>query len=134
MSRAFLCCCCCTHGNTLAPTTHTPHSTHTEAIGTGSPKQALKDIKDKAKGAIKGNSSLATPNSLATVADLNADVRGAADNYRDPAIATPQDKAGDKLEGGCAGWWWLCCGGVDCVFVCVCTMWAAAHQARRPGV
>jgi hypothetical protein len=30
---------------------------------------------------------------LGDLADLNADVRGDALNYRDPAIAVPQDKA-----------------------------------------
>lgn len=43
----------------------------------------------------------ALPNSLATLADLNADVRYEASDYRDPAIATPQDKVQDKLAGGC---------------------------------
>lgn len=89
-----------THAHTLSPT-HTTH--HTEAIGTGSPKQVVKDIKEKAKSVVKGSSAL--PNSLATLADLNADVRGAAESYRDPAIAVPQDKAQGKLEGACV-WGW----------------------------
>jgi hypothetical protein len=54
-------------------------------------KGAATDLKAKAKSVIKGNSAL--PNSTATVADLNADVRGLAENYRDPAGAIQQDKA-----------------------------------------
>ena len=82
---------------------HPPHPPtplkHTEAIGTGSPKTALKDLKDKAKGAIKGNSSAApATNTLATLADLNADVRDLASSYRDPAGALQQD----KTKGECA--------------------------------
>ncbi len=53
-------------------------------------KGAASDLKAKAKGALSGLSAL--PSDIATVADLNADVRGDAYNYRDPAIATPQDK------------------------------------------
>jgi hypothetical protein len=45
---------------------------------------------DKAKSAFKGISSL-PGQPLAELADLNADVRDAASDYRDPAIATPQD-------------------------------------------
>jgi hypothetical protein len=52
----------------------------------------------KAKAAIKDATS-ALPNTTATVADLNADVRNEASDYRDPAIATPQDKVQDKLAG-----------------------------------
>jgi hypothetical protein len=58
-------------------------------------KDAGSDLKAKVKSVIKGNS--AVPNSTATVADLNADVRGDALNYRDPAIAVPQDKATGRL-------------------------------------
>jgi hypothetical protein len=36
---------------------------------------------------------LASPAVLADVADLNADVRGLSENYRDPAGAIQQDKA-----------------------------------------
>ena len=63
-----------------------------------SAKDAATGLKDKAKAAIK-NATSALPNSTATVADLNADVRNEASDYRDPAIATPQDKAQDKLAG-----------------------------------
>jgi hypothetical protein len=38
---------------------------------------------------------------LGDLADLNADVRGDAMNYRDPAIATPQDKATGRAIRGC---------------------------------
>jgi hypothetical protein len=63
-----------------------------------SAKDAATGLKAKAKAAIKGATS-AVPNSTATVADLNADVRNEASDYRDPAIATPQDKVQDKLAG-----------------------------------
>jgi hypothetical protein len=42
---------------------------------------------------------------MAVVADLNADVRGDALNYRDPAIAVPQDKATGRLDR----WLLACC-------------------------
>ena len=48
---------------------------------------------------VKEATSALPNNSLATLADLNADVRNEADNYRDPAIAVPQDKVQDKLAG-----------------------------------
>ena len=54
-------------------------------------KGAASDLKAKAKEALSGLSAL--PKSLATVADQNADVRGLAQNYRDPAGAIQQDKA-----------------------------------------
>jgi hypothetical protein len=54
-------------------------------------KDAASDIKDKAKSVLKGNSALINP--TATLGDLNADVRGTADSYRDPAGAIQQDKA-----------------------------------------
>ena len=38
---------------------------------------------------------------LATVADLNADVRSDACTYRDPAVATPQDNVTGKGTGSC---------------------------------
>jgi hypothetical protein len=60
-------------------------------------KDAGSDLKAKVKSVIKGNS--AVPNTTATVADLNADVRGDALNYRDPAIAVPQDKATGRRDG-----------------------------------
>jgi len=37
------------------------------------------------------------PNSTATLADQNADVRGLSANYRDPAGAIQQDKAKGEL-------------------------------------
>jgi len=37
------------------------------------------------------------PNSIATLADQNADVRGLSANYRDPAGAIQQDKAKGEL-------------------------------------
>ncbi|WIA08457.1 hypothetical protein OEZ85_007894 [Tetradesmus obliquus] len=53
------------------------------------------------KGMFGKDSSSALPsNPLAALADLNADVRDAADSYRDPAIATPQDKVADSLSSG----------------------------------
>jgi hypothetical protein len=45
---------------------------------------------------IKGNSAL--PNSIATVADRNADVRGEAQDYRDPAAAVQQDTAAGECR------------------------------------
>jgi hypothetical protein len=64
-------------------------------------KDAANDLKNKATSVLKGNSAL--PNSMAVVADLNADVRGLGDSYRDPATDKVQDKlqekVGDKLGG-----------------------------------
>jgi ElaB/YqjD/DUF883 family membrane-anchored ribosome-binding protein len=60
-----------------------------------SAKDAASDLKSKAKSVLKGNSALT--NSSATVADLNADVRGEAQDYRDPAGAIQQDKAAGRL-------------------------------------
>jgi hypothetical protein len=57
-----------------------------------SAKDAASDAADKVKSAIQDAIS-AVPNSLAMVADQNADVRGLAQNYRDPAGAIQQDKA-----------------------------------------
>jgi hypothetical protein len=57
-----------------------------------SAKDAAFGLKDKVKSVIKDATS-ALPNSIATVADQNADVRGLAQNYRDPAGAIQQDKA-----------------------------------------
>jgi hypothetical protein len=51
------------------------------------------------KGMFGSDKSSAAPaaSPLAALSDLNDDVRDAADSYRDPAIATPQDKvAGAK--------------------------------------
>ena len=62
---------------------------------TESAKGAASDLKSKAKSVLKGNSAL--PNSIATVADLNADVRGTAESYSDPAIAPVQDKIQGEL-------------------------------------
>lgn len=41
----------------------------------------------------------ALANSAATVADENADLHYEASNFRDPHIATPQDKVHNKLAG-----------------------------------
>ncbi|KAF8072583.1 HOC1 [Scenedesmus sp. PABB004] len=61
---------------------------------------AADDAAAKAKSMFGSGSSSAAPvRPLATLADLNADVRGAAGDYRDPAIATPQDKVADALSG-----------------------------------
>jgi hypothetical protein len=57
-----------------------------------SAKDAATGLKAKAKAAIKDATS-AVPNTTATLADQNADVRGLAQNYRDPAGAIQQDKA-----------------------------------------
>jgi hypothetical protein len=53
------------------------------------------DAKDKAKGLLKGKGISALPgsNPLAAVADLNRDVHGDAEDYRDPAGAVQQDNA-----------------------------------------
>jgi hypothetical protein len=59
-------------------------------------KGAAADLKAKAKGALNGLSAL--PNNLATLADQNADVRGLAGKYRDPAGAIQQDKATGALD------------------------------------
>jgi len=60
-------------------------------------KDAASDLKSKAQSALSGLS--AVPNSIATLADQNADVRGLSANYRDPAGAIQQDKA--KGERAC---------------------------------
>jgi hypothetical protein len=63
---------------------------------------AASDAKDKAKGLLKGKGISALPgaNPLAAVADLNRDVRGDAEDYRDPAGAIQQDNAaGENREG-----------------------------------
>jgi hypothetical protein len=57
-----------------------------------SAKDAAFDAAADAKSALRSGFS-ALPNSTATVADQNADVRGLAENYRDPAGAIQQDKA-----------------------------------------
>jgi hypothetical protein len=55
---------------------------------------AADDAQDKAKGLLKGKGLSALPaNPLAAVADLNKDVRGDAEEYRDPAGAVQQDNA-----------------------------------------
>jgi uncharacterized membrane protein len=56
---------------------------------------AASDAKDKAKGLLKakGLSAAPTANPLAAVGDLNRDVRGDAEDYRDPAGAVQQDNA-----------------------------------------
>jgi hypothetical protein len=74
-------------------------------------KEARKDLKTLSKSvlSVKGGNSALPTNPLGVVADLNADVRGEAADYRDPAIATPQDKAAGEFEllfalshaGGC---------------------------------
>jgi hypothetical protein len=58
---------------------------------------AAEEAKAKAKSAFKGISSLSS-HPLAELADLNADVRGAAGDYRDPAGAIQQDKAAGKFS------------------------------------
>jgi hypothetical protein len=40
---------------------------------------------------------------LGDIADQNADVRSLAEDYRDPAIATPQDKVTGAEPQGCLG-------------------------------
>jgi len=60
-----------------------------------SAKGAASDLKSKAQSALSGLS--AVPNSTATLADQNADVRGLSANYRDPAGAIQQDKAKGEL-------------------------------------
>jgi len=72
-------------------------STSDLSSATESAKDAASDLKSKAKSVLRGSS--AVPNNIATLADLNADVRNEASDYRDPAIATPQD----KLTGGAMG-------------------------------
>jgi len=74
-------------------------STPDLSSATESAKDAASDLKSKAKSVLRGSS--AVPNSTATLADLNADVRNEASDYRDPAIATPQD----KLAGGVSVGW-----------------------------
>ena len=69
-------------------------------------KGAASDLKAKAKGALSGLSAL--PNNIATVADQNADVRGLAGKYRDPAGAIQQDKAAGGF-GSMRGMLWLTC-------------------------
>jgi hypothetical protein len=54
-------------------------------------KDAGSDLKAKAKSVIKGNSAILS--NMAVVADLNSDVRGDANDYRDPAAAVQQDTA-----------------------------------------
>ena len=71
-------------------------STPDLSSATESAKGAASDLKAKAKSVLKGNSAL--PNSIATVADLNADVRGLSENYRDPAGAIQQDKAAGGVK------------------------------------
>ena len=94
-------------------------------------KEARKDLKSLSKGVLtltpKDQSAL--PNNTATIADLNADVRYEASDYRDPAIATPQDKVQDKLSGEhcCCKWTGTggsfrhtCCWQHRTGYVCVC--------------
>jgi hypothetical protein len=103
-SVASRCCCCIPVTGALSSSSTPDLSSATEGAkdAAESAKDAASDLKSKAKSALKGSSAL--PNSMATVADLNADVRGDALNYRDPAIATPQDKVtGVCWGGGCAG-------------------------------
>ncbi|KAF6250966.1 hypothetical protein COO60DRAFT_1705227 [Scenedesmus sp. NREL 46B-D3] len=60
---------------------------------------AADDAASKAKSLFSGKGISALPtNPLAAVADQNADVRGAAADYRDPLISTPQDNSPDILE------------------------------------
>ena len=58
-------------------------------------KSGLKDVQKKATDAV---SSVPTP-AVGDLADLNADVRGASKNYRDPAGAVQQDKFAGEI--GC---------------------------------
>ena len=53
---------------------------------------AKSGLKRAEKKANKMFSAMPMP-AVGELADLNADVRGDAANYRDPAIAVPQDKA-----------------------------------------
>ena len=78
-------------------------STPDLSSATESTKGAASDLKAKAKSVLKGNSGL--PNSIGTVADLNANVRGTAESYSDPAIAPVQDKIQGELGSG--GVWGL---------------------------
>jgi hypothetical protein len=55
--------------------------------------------KTKLDKAAKAVSALPTP-AVGDLADLNADVRGAAKDYRDPAGAVQQDKFADKVKSG----------------------------------
>jgi hypothetical protein len=58
------------------------------------------EAKDKAKGLLKGKGiSALAANPLAAVADLNKDVRGDAEDYRDPAGAVQQDNAAGEACG-----------------------------------
>jgi len=89
----------CVHGHACLLIVHTAEavsssSTPDLSSATESAKDTASDLKSKAKSVLRGSS--AVPNSIATLADLNADVRNEASDYRDPAIATPQD----KLAGG----------------------------------
>jgi phage-related minor tail protein len=64
--------------------------------------ESAKDAAADAKSAVSSGFS-AVPNSTATVADQNADVRGLAENYRDPAGAIQQDKAASEWVGAALG-------------------------------
>jgi len=74
-------------------------STPDLSSATESAKDAASDLKSKAKSVLRGSS--AAPNSTATLADQNADVRGLSANYRDPAGAIQQDKAKGELVCCC---------------------------------
>jgi hypothetical protein len=82
-SRVFACCPATAAADAL--------SSSSSEFGS-SAKDAASGLKAKAKSVIKGATS-AVPNTTATLGDLNADMRSDAYTYRDPAIATPQDKA-----------------------------------------
>lgn len=72
---------------------------------------------------------------LGELADLNGDVRGLANTYRDPLIAGPQDKTtGGPAEGrGCRQM--LCLGGCSCCpGPAPCALWRLKARAERPGV
>jgi glycine cleavage system H lipoate-binding protein len=59
-------------------------------------------LKDAQKKATKAVSALPTP-AVGDLADLNADVRNDATDYRDPAIAVPQDKVSGAVSGSSSG-------------------------------
>lgn len=77
--------------------------------------EAVKYVEARAAGSGGG------PALLSELADLNADVRGASEDYRDPAAAIQQDKiAGARLPAD----GWLAC-------VCVCVEGINQHVLPR---
>lgn len=86
----------CVHPHPDIPTAGALGSSSTPDLSSAaeSAKSAASGAAADAKGALSGFSALFNP--TATLGDLNADVRNEASNYRDPAIAVPQD----ALTGG----------------------------------